>query len=425
MEEQNERKAERRACRRAELCLPVELYDRRGGQRLASGRTVDVSAGGLLVECPELNGTHVGQQLQVRVGLAQQAWPHRGGRFEARVVRVDGPTRCALCALGEPPQFLLFPELIGLHPSILELKRGLLRILDHDVNVLVQGESGTGKNLVASLIHRYSRRRTAPCIRVNCPAIPDTLLESQLFGYEKGAFTDARSAQPGLLRMADRGVVVFDEISAIPFSMQAKLLQLLEEKRFIPVGARGPVEVDVRIVATSNDQLPQRIRDGAFREDLYYRLNEVTLQLPPLRERKDDLPLLADYLVHVYCQRFRRQYRPLDPDTIRMLMRYNWPGNVRELENTIMRGVLMGQFDRIDGPTPPPQPVAAPPDAAALTDPPSAGVPSLREAREAAERQALMTALIESDYNRTAAAARLGVSYQTLLRRMKKYKIEL
>jgi len=278
---------------------------------------------------------------------------------------------------------------------------------------------------VASLIHRYSRRRTAPCIRVNCPAIPDTLLESQLFGYEKGAFTDARSAQPGLLRMADRGVVVFDEISAIPFSMQAKLLQLLEEKRFIPVGARGPVEVDVRIVATSNDQLPQRIRDGAFREDLYYRLNEVTLQLPPLRERKDDLPLLADYLVHVYCQRFRRQYRPLDHDTIRMLMRYNWPGNVRELENTIMRGVLMGQFDRIDGPTPPAQPVAAPPDAAALTDPPSAGVPSLREAREAAERQALMTALIESDYNRTAAAARLGVSYQTLLRRMKKYKIEL
>ncbi len=288
-----------------------------------------------------------GTALGARIGLPPELWPQQNDVFQVRLLRHGGEVEglCALGTLGEPPDFLYFPELIGFHPLILAVKRDLRHILDHDVNVLVQGESGTGKNLVAAVIHRYSKRRAATFMRVNCPAIPDALLESQLFGHEKGAFTDARNARPGLLRMADRGTVILDDISAAPSVLQAKLLQLLEEKRFIPVGARGAVEVDVRMVATSNDQLEQRVREGTFRKDLYYRLNEVTISLPPLRDRKSDLPILADHLVRTYSARFRKEYRPLDAATIAMFMKYNWPGNVRELENTVKRGVLMGQFD--------------------------------------------------------------------------------
>ena len=420
---------DRRRYVRTELQLPLELCDPAGERRLSTGSTVNISPGGLLAEMEGLEEQAPGTALGARIGLPPELWPQQNDVFQVRLLRHGGEVEglCALGTLGEPPDFLYFPELIGFHPLILAVKRDLRHILDHDVNVLVQGESGTGKNLVAAVIHRYSKRRAATFMRVNCPAIPDTLLESQLFGHEKGAFTDARNARPGLLRMADRGTVILDDISAAPSVLQAKLLQLLEEKRFIPVGARGAVEVDVRMVATSNDQLEQRVREGTFRKDLYYRLNEVTISLPPLRDRKSDLPILADHLVRTYSARFRKEYRPLDAATIAMFMKYNWPGNVRELENTVKRGVLMGQFDGAAAARPvhaaeAPHPAPAGPLAAPVAPVKFA---SLREARNEAEKQALIATLIESDYNRTNAAARLGISYQTLLRRMKKYKIEL
>ncbi len=405
----------------------MELYGPKGERRLFSGTTVNISPGGLLAELGEFEAPALGAALGARIGLPSEVWPKQNDLFQAPAAAAGAGRGGQVCARhGRPaPEFLHFPELIGFHPRILEVKRHILRILDHDVNVLVQGESGTGKNLVAAIIHRHSRRRSAPYMRVNCPAIPDALLESQLFGHEKGAFTDARSAGPGLLRVSNRGTVVLDEISAVPSFLQAKLLQLLEEKRFIPVGARGTVEVDVRLVATSNDNLEQRVREGTFREDLYYRLSEVTIGLPPLRERKSDLPLLADHLVRTYSARFRKQYHPLDAATIAMFMKYDWPGNVRELENAVKRGVLMGQFEAETAGTQ--QSSARLLAAAGPMRGPSApkAFASLREARAEAEKEALTTALVESDYNRTDAASRLGISYQTLRRRLKKYRIEL
>ena len=190
---------ERRRHLRTELRLPLQVCDAKDGRTLTTGNTVNISPAGLLAECAEPLGQEPGGVVGVRIGLPQEVWPEGYVLFRARLVwgGVGGAGPWALSTIGEPPDFLQFPELIGFHPLILQVKRNLLNILDHDVNVLVQGESGTGKNLVAALIHRYSRRREAAFMRVNCPAIPDTLLESQLFGHEKGAFTDARSAGPG------------------------------------------------------------------------------------------------------------------------------------------------------------------------------------------------------------------------------------
>ena len=422
----SETNQERREHLRADVRLPVELYHPDAERRLAEGTTVNLSAGGLLAECHGPTALRTGDRIKVHLGMSRHSWPDQNGMFPGLVRRVEEGARTFVVVQvsGRTPPALMAPELIGTHPSILDVKRQLLEVADYDVNVLIRGESGTGKNVAATMIHRYSHRLGAPFVRVNCPAIPDTLLESQLFGHEKGAFTDAKQAQPGLFRVADRGTLVLDEISAIPGAVQAKLLQAIEDKTFIPVGGREAVSVDVRIVATTNDHLERRIRDGSFREDLFYRLNEVTLTLPPLRDRKEDILLLAGYFLRKYATEFRKEYRPLDRSTVGMLLKYSWPGNVRELENTIKRGVLMGQFDtaRAELYRPPVEP-------AALSPLPSAAAPlngrSMREAREEAEQVALIEALQAAGFDRTGAAARLGVSYRTLLRRIKKYGLKV
>ncbi len=419
---------ERRERPRSNVPLPVQLYHSKANRRLAWGATRNVSPGGLLVEWDECDGVSGDQVVRVHVGPLVETWPERNGFFRGRIRRLESkPTlRCAVEILDDPPLFLLAAELVGMHPRILKLKRQLLEMADYDVNVLVRGESGTGKNVVAALIHRYSHRCASPYVRLNCPSIPDSLLESQLFGHEKGAFTDAKQGRPGLFRVADGGTLVLDEISSVPLSVQAKLLQAIEEKKFLPLGAREMVTVNVRLVATTNDNLERKIRNGAFREDLFYRLNEMALFVPPLRQRLTDVLILSEHFLRKYCAEFRKDYRPLDRAAAEQFLKYSWPGNVRELENTIKRGLLLGQFEtaRSASHASESHHAQVEPLASQKGAPPVRPV-SMSEARAEAEKQALLGALAACQYNRTSAAARLGVSYRTLLRRMKKYSIQL
>ena len=387
-----------------------------------------MSLGGLFAQWDEPGELRENQVVRVHLGPPAEMWPVQNGFFKGRIKRPEGGpvSRCAVEFLDEPPPSVLVPELVGSHPCIVEVKKALLTLAEHDVNVLLQGESGTGKNVVAALIHRYSARSAAPFVPINIPAIPDTLLESQLFGHEKGAFTDARQSRPGLLRAANRGTVVLDEISSIPLSVQAKLLGAIQDKKFLPVGRDEMVTVDVRLVATTNDNLEGRMREGAFREDLFYRLNETGLVLPPLRERAIDVLILADHFLRRYCWEFGRDYSPIDQDTAERFVKYSWPGNVRELENTIRRGVLLGQFRTADTS----RAASAGIDAELLTgdahSESSSGPPrGIQAAKAATERQGILEALAECRYDRTRTAAHLGVSYRTLLRWLKKHHVQV
>ena len=409
-------KAERRRHRRAELCLTVRLLGA-GTTMIGPGVTVNVSPGGLLLELVQQDGLSEGQGLQVVFGPP----PCHGlcsWEFPARVCRVErGRSARYAVALEEAQSFLQSPELIGGSPEMLRLKSQLPDLARSDLNVLIQGESGTGKNVAAELMHRCSERSGQPLVRVNCPSIPDTLFESQLFGHKKGAFTDAKSAAPGLFRIANHGTILLDEISAVPGFTQAKLLQAIEEKRFIPVGSCRTVDVDVRIVALTNDNLEKRVREGTFRRDLFYRLTEATVTVPPLRERGDDVPLLADYFLRKYSAEFGCTYRPFAEEQLRSLCDYPWPGNVRELENTVKRGVVMGQFVT---------PVRAILETWTVSsaDLGAAQVGGLEEARAEVERAAIAQALAACDNCKTKAAARLGISYRTLLRKIKQYGLK-
>jgi len=207
---------------------------------------------------------------------------------------------------------------------------------------LVRGESGTGKELVTRAIHSMSNRRDKPFVKVNCATLPENLLESELFGYERGAFTGAQRPKPGRFEFAHEGTIFLDEIAEMPTSLQAKLLQVLEEKEFNRLGGKNPVKVDVRIIAATNRDLEEGIKNGSFREDLFYRLNEVAVFLPPLREHKEDIPLIVEYFMEKYTNLYNKEYKNLSANTMAVFMKYEWPGNVRELENLIKKIIVLG-----------------------------------------------------------------------------------
>jgi len=428
MPARSDRGRERRQHPRADIDLPVQLYSQSNGQLLASGRSVDLSPGGLLVECPKTDRLHPGDLVHVHVGLPGDAEADPSDRFAARVVRLAeaGATLCAVQVVGRTPPFLFAPELVGKHASIVRVKNELLKVADYDINVLIRGETGTGKNVLATLIHRYSRRSSFPCVRVNCPSIAPSLVESELFGHEKGAFTDARSARPGLFRLAGEGTILLDEISAIPPSIQAKLLQVIEEGRFIPVGGSSPVKTNARIVAITNEDVRALIGAGRFREDLYHRLNVASISLPALRERRSDIPLLVYYFLRRYAAEFGKPYAPLSDALMAQMQAYDWPGNVRELSNCIKYGVLTGEFRLPD--TGLPEPFAARPATGEGARQPRTRGLTMKEVRERAveeaERRAIMDALGANRYNKSRAARELGISYRTLLRKIHRYGIE-
>src|SRR5215467_13043231 len=242
-------------------------------------------------------------------------------------------------SLGEiPPEAVVF----GRSEVMQAVRDRLDKVAAANVPVLIQGESGTGKDIIARLIHTRSPWKTGPYVKVNCPAIPGTLLESELFGYEKGAFTGAYGAKPGRVEMAHRGTLFLDEISELDLALQSKLLQLLQDGQFCRIGAQENKKVEVRVVCATNRQLDLEIENGTFRQDLYYRINVVNLHLPPLRERRSDIPELVTYFLEHYNRKYNCRARAISNDLMAVLQKYHWPGNIRELENLVKRYVILG-----------------------------------------------------------------------------------
>jgi transcriptional regulator with GAF, ATPase, and Fis domain len=234
-----------------------------------------------------------------------------------------------------------FEEIVGRSPGLTAVLDKVRRVAPTDATVLIGGETGTGKELIARAIHSASRRRDRPLIKVNCAALPAGLVESELFGHEKGAFTGAIARHTGRFELAEGGTIFLDEIGELPAETQAKLLRVLQEREFDRVGGTSPRKVDVRVIAATNRDLLRAVREKAFREDLYYRLSVFPILLPPLRERSDDIPLLARFLLDKFAVRIGRRFEGIDPGTLRRLMAYRWPGNVRELENVLERAVIL------------------------------------------------------------------------------------
>ncbi|HVS64768.1 MAG TPA: sigma-54 dependent transcriptional regulator [Thermoanaerobaculia bacterium] len=315
--------------------------------------------------------------------------------------------------------------LLAASPSMLALKRTARRIASSDVTVLIQGESGVGKEVVARYIHRHSPAASEPFVKVNCAAIPDELLESELFGHEKGAFTGAVSAKPGKFEIAKRGTMLLDEISEMRVSIQAKLLGVLQDGEFMRLGGTRQVRCEARICSTANVHLEQAIEEGRFREDLYFRLKVIDLYVPPLRDRREDVLLLAQGFLETFAQQYRRPPLPLTEALKRKLLAHPWPGNVRELENLLRAAAVMGEVEwamnQLEQRSPTGrQPASVGPKAS------TEGL-SLRDvserARAEAERAAILETLERERWNRRRAARRLDVSYKTLLKKIRLYDV--
>ena len=343
--------------------------------------------------------------------------------------------------------------LFGQSERMAEVQDLIDRVADTDVTVLIRGESGTGKELVARALAASSPRRDKPFVKVNCAALPTELLESELFGFERGAFTGAVQHKPGKFEFANSGTLFLDEIGDLPVVLQSKLLQVLQDGEFARLGGKRDVRVDVRVLAATNRDLDRAVAEGQFREDLYFRLNVVCINLPPLRERREEIPVLADHFLKKYSVQYRKRCIELSADTLQQLMDYDWPGNVRELENLIKRAVVLGSDAAIGKeiaraqavairqsalvtPQPPsasarpapvvsgPPPVSPPPPAAAPpAEPAEPGSYSLKDisrtaAREA-ERELILKMLQQTRWNRKETAAMLGISYKALLYKIK------
>ena len=283
--------------------------------------------------------------------------------------------------------------------------------------VLITGETGTGKELVARAIHAGSAQRDQPLIKVNCAAIPETLLESELFGHVRGAFTGALTSKKGKFALADGGTIFLDEIATLSLTLQAKLLRVLQEREFEPLGSERTQSVDVRVVAATNRDLGQLVADGRFLEDLYYRLNVIPIAIPPLRERREDIPLLVEHFLRKHAQRAGKRIDGVEPGVVSLLASYDWPGNVRELENTIERAVVLST-----GPTISPR-VLTMPNAAA---PAAAGLPglTLRQNLDWTERETVRRALEQAGGVKKDAAELMGISQRAMSYYLAKHRID-
>ncbi len=310
-------------------------------------------------------------------------------------------------------------ELIGQSPSFLKLLESASRFAESDSFVLIQGASGTGKELIANLIHRRSPRNNRPFVAVNCASIPDTLLESELFGHEKGAFTNAFTTKQGLVEVANGGTLFLDEVGDISPTIQPKLLRFLETGEFRRVGGTNLLSVDVRVVTATNKNLQEEVRAGRFREDLLYRLNVVTLRVPPLKDRKDDIPILADYFLARKAK--SKNAKRLSPGAVRLLMEHDWPGNVRELEHVLEGAILLSTGEVIEESDlamyfhRPERAVVAAVEVPVAV--PAAGGLSLEEL----EREHIERVLRQNNFSRTKTADALGISKKTLYLKIKRY----
>lgn len=281
-----------------------------------------------------------------------------------------------------------------------------------DATVLIEGESGVGKSLVASALHAASPRGRRPLVKVNCATLPAELLESELFGHERGAFTGAHRRKPGKFEVAHEGTILLDEIGELPLTLQAKLLQVLQDGTFSSLGGTSEVHVNVRVLAATNRSLAQAVDAGTFRADLYYRLNVIRIEVPPLRTRRDEIPILTQHFMRTYAVRYDRPYRTLAPETLACFLAYHWPGNIRELENMVKRIVVLGEEAAVRAEL---RPGEAAPSAPAAPDPVRLDLKAAvrRKAREV-ERALIAEAMSRSSGNRTVAAGLLGISPRAL-----------
>jgi two-component system response regulator HydG len=311
-------------------------------------------------------------------------------------------------------------NLIGRSASMTRLLDLVAQVAPSEATALVTGESGTGKEMIAGAIHYNSPRKGGPFIRINCAAITETLLESELFGHEKGSFTGADRRKEGKFRQADGGTIFLDEVSEMSLGMQVKLLRVLQEREFTRVGGEEIIRVDVRVIAATNRDLFRAVTEGRFREDLYYRLNVVNLLVPPLRERKEDVPLLAQHFLKIFAERNRKTLKGFTPRAMDRLLHYPWPGNVRELMNSVERGVVLSRADILDeqdvAPVLETQTLEAPASQAAAA---AGGETSL----ESVEKATILKTLEEAGGNKSEAARRLGITRRTLHLKLKKYGV--
>ena len=321
------------------------------------------------------------------------------------------------------------PQLVGEDPSLRKVFAGLQRAAATDTTVLLEGESGTGKELFARSLHALSPRAEAPFVAINCAAIPETLLETELFGHEKGAFTGAVARKPGKFEMAHRGTLFLDEIGDLPLSLQAKILRALEEKRFERVGGTASVQVDVRLVAATNRGLRAAVAARRFREDLFFRLSVFPITVPPLRERRGDVPLLARYFVDRFCRDMKKRPLAFSPGALEHLQTYHWPGNVRELQNCIERAVILAEAETIQPrhlnlSFSAPLQSEAQPDPWAQIDLSGSLADVTRRIVSEVEKVKIQDALRQADNNKGRAAELLQISYKALLSKLKEHRLE-
>lgn len=314
------------------------------------------------------------------------------------------------------------PTIIGKSEKILEAAKKVQKVAGTKTTVLLLGESGTGKELFARAIHYLSPRKDFPFVPINCAAIPKELLESELFGYEKGAFTGAETRKLGKFELADKGTIFLDEIGEMDITLQSKIMRVIQEGEIERVGAVKTIKVDVRIIAATNRDIEKAVLEGRFREDLYYRLNVFPITIPPLRERMEDIPLLVDYFIKKYSAEMKVPEKGISKEAMDILLKYTWKGNVRELENTVERAIILCDGNTIE----PEHIVLSPLSQNELDTLPLEGSleDTAREALRIAETKRIKKALLETKGNKSKAAEILNVSYKTLLTKIKEYGIE-
>ena len=314
-------------------------------------------------------------------------------------------------------------NILSTNPKVLRIKEIAKQVADTDVPVLISGESGVGKEVLARFIHANSSRHDKPFVKVNCAALPDDLLESELFGYERGAFTGALNEKPGKFELADKGTILLDEIGEMTSHLQAKLLHVLQDSEYTRLGGKRTVRVDARVLASTNVNLEEHVASAKFREDLYFRLNVIRVDIPPLRERREDIPILCNYFLCKYRDRYKSTIDEIVPSLMDSCLRYDWPGNVRQLENSIKRYLILPEMNvnlselKEQQTNPASVPVKPKEDSMSLKD---VGT----RAAEQAEKELVLRVLEETSWNRKKAARRLNICYKALLNKLKRWQID-